>query len=65
MSKITVIGKADLGRSHKFGPIVQGQQYIIDEADFTEQLFERLPEPKPAPEADYNDTIGGDDHGGI
>ena len=40
MSKITVTGKADLGFSPHFGcAINQGQEYSIEEADFTDQLF--------------------------
>jgi hypothetical protein len=38
---ITVIGKDDLGHSWKFGQIIKGQEYSIEEEDFTDQLFER------------------------
>jgi hypothetical protein len=48
MPKITVKGKADLGWSPKFGNIVAGQEYEIDEADFTAVLFVREPPADPA-----------------
>lgn len=47
---ITVIGKADLGFSWKFGQIIKGQEYAIAEEDFTPDLFVRQ-----APQT----TIGG------
>ena len=36
---ITVTGKDDLGYSPKFGQIIKGQQYTINEEDFTPELF--------------------------
>ena len=42
--QITVIGKANLGWSQKFGEIAEGQEYQILPEDFTEQLFTH-PEP--------------------
>lgn len=38
--KITVIGKGNLGFSPKFGEIVAGQEYTIEEEDFADQLFD-------------------------
>lgn len=43
---ITVTGKDNLGFSPKFGDIVKGQSYDIEEADFADQLFD-------GPTADY------------
>jgi hypothetical protein len=43
--QITVIGKDNLGYSPKFGEIVKGQQYQIEEEDFADQLFD-LPSDK-------------------
>jgi hypothetical protein len=44
--QITVIGKANLGFSPKFGEIIAGQEYTIEEADFADQLFTRKPPEK-------------------
>lgn len=41
MPLITVIGKDDLGFSPKFGPIIKGQIYEIEESDFADQLFNK------------------------
>ncbi len=41
MAKINVIGKGNLGFSPKFGEIVAGQEYTIEEEDFADQLFDR------------------------
>lgn len=50
-SYITVFGLDNLGYSDKFGVIVRGQEYTIDEADFTDQLFTLTrPEPLELPE---------------
>ena len=43
MAKITVTAKIDGGVHLKYGEIVKGKQYAIEEEDFGEQLFERPP----------------------
>ena len=44
--KITVTGKGDLGFSPKFGEIIEGQEYTIEEEDFADQLFVKKPVEK-------------------
>lgn len=41
MAKITVKAKIDAGVHLKYGPIIKGQEYEIEENDFGNQLFER------------------------
>jgi hypothetical protein len=55
MPKITVKGKGDLGYTPKHGEIREGADYTIEEADFTDALFERPegwvpPAERPAPD---------------
>jgi hypothetical protein len=47
MAAIIVIGKGDLGYSPKFGAIIQGQEYTIEEEDFAPELFERKRKKEP------------------
>lgn len=63
MATITVTAKDNLGHSPKFGDIVKGQQYQIEETDFAIELFDP-PEgfditpylPKPADAVTTADT---------
>lgn len=57
-SYITVFGLDNLGYSDKFGWIVRGQEYTIDEADFTDQLF-TLTRPEPLPEPAHSESEQG------
>jgi hypothetical protein len=41
MPKITVKAKIDGGTHIKYGPIIKGQEYSIEEEDFGAELFER------------------------
>jgi len=50
MAKITVKAKIDAGIHLKYGPIVKGQEYEIEEADFGDQLFELPAQGQPAAE---------------
>lgn len=45
--KINVVAKITAGVHPKYGAIIEGQTYTIDEQDFGDQLFDR-PEDKPA-----------------
>jgi hypothetical protein len=44
MPKIKVKAKIDAGVHLKYGPIIKGQEYEIEDRDFGPELFER-PEP--------------------
>jgi len=54
MAKITVTGLGNLGFSPKFGEILEGQEYTIEEEDFAPELF-KLPGKK------HKDQKGGDE----
>lgn len=45
--KITVTAKITAGHHPKYGAIIAGQIYQIDEADFADQLFVGAPHAAP------------------